>query len=122
MVTVREDSDVGWSISSFIQFSAFGVFPHHVAILDDVGFGNLKGPVLGTDVRLGSRMVSKEHMNLIQEALYFCGFLSTLTADDHEPSITCAETALSEGISSTQGAHQVAQKFSTRTLPPNEWA
>src|SRR5579885_3411678 len=27
--------------------------------------------------------------------------------------------SLSDGISSTHGAHQVAQKFKTRTLPPN---
>src|SRR5690242_13670388 len=29
--------------------------------------------------------------------------------------------SLSEGISSTHGAHQVAQKFKTRTLPPKSW-
>src|SRR3978361_171524 len=51
--------------------------------------------------------------------LYAFSFLSMLTASTTTPeSSIVAAKRFNDGISSTQGGHQVAQKFNTSTLPP----
>src|SRR5882724_4828787 len=67
----------------------------------------------------GSCAVSKAGRARCTNVLYAFSFLSTLTASTTTPeSFIVAANWFRDGISWTHGGHQVAQKFSTNTLPP----
>ena len=97
------------------------VLTHHFAVaIDDVALGNLIGSVAvaqilpadrapsGTPRRSASRNSGTTAVPVDADAQH----------DDARSSLNVLANSLSEGASSTQGAHQLAQKFSTRTLPP----
>src|SRR5215469_15007329 len=70
-------------------------------------------------VASGSRQVSKVMWKLSRNRLYCFSFTSTLTPSTTTPfAANWRWNAFKDGTSSTQGAHHVAQKFNTSSLPP----
>src|SRR5690242_14843549 len=58
-----------------------------------------------------------------RKSRYAFSSLSTLIASTTTPEgAICAANRLRDGVSSTQGGHQVAQKLRTSSLPPNDAA
>ena len=110
-------------MSSLIQFSASANFRIDLAVFDDVGFGDLERAVVRADIGSGIARGLERHRNALQEVLVL--LLVLVDADRHHHYArlgeTLAGTGSSDGISCTQGAHQLAQKFSTSTLPPKRW-
>jgi len=106
--------DVGCSpIDSADKFT-----PHHAVAIDDVGFGKFEGTVERVALLVG--VAHRKQIDVVFFEELQVGILVDVDADGEHRDAFCLHPPLhfyQRGISSTQGGHQVAQKFSTTTCP-----